>query len=189
MDMRTSSQPAFMYWPTKVNVSEGIESLYDFEYIDRNDTKVSTVYISKEDILPEILSVDLKRVWEDAVTETSTALKTQIFRTIVTYTETIEKTYIETMIYETYETYVVTPSPITTATKETFTTPPTSTTTLSAITPTATPSPIPSIDMLGFEILIFAIVAAVVGFAVGLTIRRRRKPEAPYVPPPLPSPI
>jgi len=189
MDMKTSSETWYMYWPTEVNVSEGIGSLFDFEYIDRNDTEVATVYISKEGVFPEILSVDLKRVWKDAVTENRTALKTTTFWSRITYTETIEETYTKTMTYKTYETYVLTPSPITTVTKETFTMPPTSTTTIKTytLTPTTTRSPISGIDMLGFQILIFAILAAAVGLALGLIIRRSKKSRAAYGP--LPPPI
>jgi len=189
MDMRTSSARIYTYWPTKVNVSEGVGSLFDFDYIDRNDTKVSTVYISKEGILPEILSVDVKRVWEDAVTKSETVLRTTTLANLVIYTKAIEKTYIKTMTYRTYETYVVTSTPITTATKETLT----STTVKRTVTVTpTTPSGI-TISAQQIVLLCLIIGCLLVVAIVVDHVRRRRKPplEIPWVPPrpPAPPPI
>jgi len=176
-----------MYFPTKVNVTEGTGSLYTWEYIDRNDTKYTCVYLSKEGPFPEILSADLKRRYEHAFTEIRTQLKPNIFYATITYAQTVEKTYTE-IITERYATFETLAPPSTTG--EVTLTPTTTyippTTTVTTLTTTGTPSPFP--DIVGFGILISAIIAVAVGLAVGLLIRRRRKAETPYVPP-TPPPI
>ena len=189
MDMRTSSAPVFPYVPAKVNVSEGAGSLYTWEFIHRNDTKYTCVYLSEEGPFPEILSVDLKRKYENAFTEIRTQLKPSIFLATITYTQTVEKTHTE-IITERYATFETLTPPSTTG--EATLTPTTTyippTTTVTTLTPTRTPSPIPGIDTAGFQVVIYAIIALVVASAVGLLIRRRRKAEAPHTPP-TPSPI
>ena len=186
MDMRTSSARVFPYVPVKVNVTEGTGSLYTWESIDRNDTKYTCVYLSKEGPFPEILSVDLKRKYEHAFTEIRTQLKPHIFWFTITYTQTVEKTYEKTYIesYPSTTTREVTLTPLTTYI------PPTTKDTTFTLTPARTPSPFPAVGQLGLRILILAIVASMVGAAVGLLIRRRRKARpAPYIPPSAPPPL
>lgn len=188
-DMRSSTKSMFFYrpWDT-VNINEGTGSWWDSGwYTSLINTEIVYVYItSGYDGFPEILSVDLEHIVNDAVTKTDTFTNTKTFLTHTVITELHERTYtsIGAYITFTFETLTLSSTRTSEATFTPSTTyPPTTTLTL---TPTQTPSAISGIDMLGILPIVVGVVAVVIG--IGLLIRRRRKAEAPHVPP-TPPPI
>jgi len=181
--IRTASETILTYYPlATIKVHEGTGSWSTWiGFIHSGATKEELVFMSREGF-PEILSIDIAQVSEDVATATSTSLRLWSHQVLATITETIEMTYTKTKAYTTFETTtgkVTSPS-------ATYVQP---TTTVTTLTHTRTPSPIPGIDIVGFQVLIYAIIAVVVGSVVGLMIRRRRKAEAPYAPPTSPPPI
>jgi len=179
--IKTASETILTYFPlATIKVQEGTGSWRSWiGFINSGETE-TLVFMSREGF-PEILSIDIAQVSEDVATATSTSLRLWSHQVLATITETIEITYTKTKAYTTFETTtgkVTSPS-------ATYVQP---TTTVTTLTHTRTPSPIPGIDIVGFQVLIYAIIAVVVGSVVGLLIRRRRKAGAPYVPP-TPPPI